>query len=157
MFGIRNLSKLKQYLTKSNSTVTVSLHTLSNRFIISHVKDTQTTCNAYRFFMCSAVKHTGKSSSTSNQTPNIGEYDTLTEYHAYDMIHKLSENDRASLLKALNKYNSDRIKSKFQGNFLVCLIWYINYAECLKILSFISFCYVDVNMLHGYIVKMFIK
>lgn len=119
MFGIQNLSKLRQYLPKSvlivarnNSHVTVSLQTQSNHSVISHVKK----CNAYRFFMSSAMKYTGK---TSNQTPNIGEYDTLTEYHAYDMIHKLSENDRASLLKALNKYNSDKIKSKFQGNSLV--------------------------------------
>lgn len=127
MFGIRNLSKLRSYLPKSNlivatinSHVTVSFQTLSNHSVISHVKNIQITCNTYRFYMSSAIKHTGKS---SNQTPNIGEYDTLTEYHAYDMIHKLSENDRASLLKALNKYNSDKIKSKFQGNYLVYLLW----------------------------------
>lgn len=115
MFGIRNFV-CRPYLPKSNlivstinSHVTVPLQTLSDHSDISHVKNIQTTAKNY----------TGKSSS---QTPNIGEYDTLTEYHAYDMIHKLSENDRASLLKALNKYNSDKIKSKFQGNFLVCLL-----------------------------------
>lgn len=123
MFGIRNCSKLLQHWTKLNSTVTVInphvtalFQTLPNHTVINHVKDTQTSCTSYRFFMCSAVKHTGKSSSTSNKTPNIGEYDTLSEFQAYDMIHKLSNNDRASLLKALNKYNSDKIKSKFQGN-----------------------------------------
>lgn len=126
MFGIRNLSKLTQQLIKTNSTiaainsthVTVSLQTLSNQSLISHVKDTQTTCISYRLFTHSTVKHTEKSSTNAtHQTPNIGEYDTLTEYHAYDMIHKLSDNDRASLSKALNKYDSDKIKSKFQGKF----------------------------------------
>lgn len=116
MFGIRHLSRLQQYLTKSNSKVTASLQTLSNRSVISHVKDTQITCISCRFLTCSPEKFSGKSTSASKQTPNIGEYDTLTEYHAYDMIHKLSDNDRASLLKALSKYNSDKVKSKFQGN-----------------------------------------
>lgn len=111
MFGI---SRLRQYLP-------ASLQTLCNRFVISHVKDTQITCISCRFFTCSPEKFSGKSTSSSNQTPNIGEYDTLTEYHAYDMIHKLSDNDRASLLKALSKYNSDKIKSKFQGNFFSAL------------------------------------
>lgn len=135
MIGLRSLLNLTQSLPKCSSTVTainshitVSLQTLSNRFVIS-TKDTQTTYISCRFFMCSVVKQTGKSSPTSNHTPNIGEYDTLTEYHAYDMIHKLSENDRASLLKALNKFNSDKIKSKFQGNFSVCLLSCIAYLK----------------------------
>lgn len=54
--------------------------------------------------------------STQNQPPNIGDFDTLTEYQAYDMIHKLSEKDRVSLSKALSKFDSEKTKSKFQGN-----------------------------------------
>lgn len=50
--------------------------------------------------------------SASEQTPKVGE---LTEYHAFDMIHKLSDNDRKSLSKALSRYDSEKTKSKFQG------------------------------------------
>lgn len=50
----------------------------------------------------------------SDQTANVGE---LTEYSAYDMIHKLSDNDRKSLSKALSRFDSEKTKSKFQGEF----------------------------------------
>lgn len=53
--------------------------------------------------------------SNAKTTSNIGEYDTLTEYQAYDMIHKLSDSDRTSLSSALNKFDSEKIKSKLQG------------------------------------------
>lgn len=86
--------------------------------VISHVKDTaHTTGVSYRYLTSSAAHNGEKSSSAADQTRSIGEYDTLTEYHAYDMIHKLSDNDRASLSKALNRYGSEKVKSKLQGNF----------------------------------------
>lgn len=126
MFGMRNLLKLTSHVTKSNFTginthEPILLQTLSNHSVISRMKDTHAICISHRLIMCSAsaAKHSDESSSATHPTPNIGEYDTLTEYHAYDMIHKLSDNDRASLLKALNKYNSDKIKTKFQGEFSV--------------------------------------
>lgn len=122
MFKIRNLPKLAQHLNKFNSafyftSINPCTHPLlngKNGSVISKAIDTQTTCIAYRFISYSFTKHSDKSSA-SNQTQNIGDYDTLTEYNAYDMIHKLSDNERASLSKALSKYNSDKTKSKFQG------------------------------------------
>lgn len=66
---------------------------------------------SYRFFMHSSIKYV-EQSSASDQTAKIGE---LTEFQAYDMIHKLSDNDRKSLLNALSRYDSEKTKSKFQG------------------------------------------
>lgn len=130
MFGVRNVSMLFQkQIIKSFSTFKVISSQISispKRFsVISHVsKDTPssttttTTSISYRFLTHSAVYCTSndkKSPSTSDQTRNIGEYDTLTEYHAYDMIFKLSDNDRKALSNALNKYDSEKFKSKLQG------------------------------------------
>lgn len=111
MFKIRNLPKLAQHLNKINSasyftSINPCTHTLLNASVISKLIDKQTTCIAYRFVSYSSSNH-------SNKTQNVG--DTLTEYNAYDMIHKLSDNERVSLSKALNKYNSDKTKSKLQG------------------------------------------
>lgn len=116
MYGIKNFSKLPHILTKSNSAATVIEPYIGIQTILP--------CIPSRFITNSIAKCcTDKSPSASNTTPNIGGYDTLTEYHAYDMIHRLSDNDRASLSKALSKYNSDKIKSKFQGKFLVYTIY----------------------------------
>lgn len=124
MFGIHSLPKLLNHFKKSNSTlsvihshiVVVSPRRFSNISVISHVNHTANTASIFsRYLTHSAVAHCNVK--PTNQTQNIGEYDTLTEYHAYDMIHKLSDNDRKSLSKALNKYESEKIKSKFQGNF----------------------------------------
>lgn len=43
--------------------------------------------------------------------------ESLTDYQAYDMVHKLTDGDRAALTKALNQFESNKIKSKFQGEF----------------------------------------
>lgn len=40
---------------------------------------------------------------------------TLTDVQAYDMIHQLDDAERAALTKAINQYESNKIKSKFQG------------------------------------------
>lgn len=40
---------------------------------------------------------------------------SLSQYQAYDMIHKLTEQERESLKNALNQYESDIVRSKFQG------------------------------------------
>lgn len=40
---------------------------------------------------------------------------SLSQYQAYDMIHKLTAHERQSLKNALNQYESDQVKSKFQG------------------------------------------
>lgn len=40
---------------------------------------------------------------------------TLTDVQAYDMIHQLSDAERAAVTKAINQYESNKIKSKFQG------------------------------------------
>lgn len=47
----------------------------------------------------------------SDQTAKVGE---LTEYHAYDMIHKLTDNDRKALSTALSRYDSEKTKSQYQ-------------------------------------------
>lgn len=49
--------------------------------------------------------------STKSNDNNV----TLTDYQAFDMIHKLTDEDRGALTKALNQYESNKIKSKFQG------------------------------------------
>lgn len=111
-----SLQNIPKFSTVIKSYITKSERTLFNNPIISRTQDTQTTWSSYRFLTHSTANHSEK---LSSETPRIGEYDTLTEYHAYDMIHKLSDNDRASLSKALSKYDSEKIKSKFQGNFPV--------------------------------------
>lgn len=128
MFGVQKLPILLKHSSKRystlpfkniNSHIAVSL-LRRNVSVISHVKDTaHTTGISYRYLTNSAVHYGEKSSSAADQTRSIGEYDTLTEYHAYDMIHKLSDNDRASLSKALNRYGSEKVKSKLQGNFSI--------------------------------------
>lgn len=40
---------------------------------------------------------------------------SLSQYQAYDMIHKLTDQERTSLKNALNQYESDIVKSKLQG------------------------------------------
>lgn len=40
---------------------------------------------------------------------------SLSQYQAYDMIHKLTDQERGSLKNALNQYESDIVKTKFQG------------------------------------------
>lgn len=112
---LRNFPNLKQYIPKYYSTFRViSSH---NKFlkcsIISHVNQS---CGSRRSVMISAANH------NDQESTKIGEYDTLTEYHAYDMIHKLSDNDRAFLSKALSRYNSEKTKSKFQGTFLFAIV-----------------------------------
>lgn len=76
---------------------------------------TATSNGSSRFFMHSAVKYVGQPpDSDQDHTAKIGE---LTEFQAYDMIHKLSDNDRKSLSNALSRYDSEKTKSKFQGKF----------------------------------------
>lgn len=116
MLRIRNLLNLAQHSSKINSAFTeISPCT----HLISQLLDIQTTCIPYRCLSRSSI-YNGEKSST-NQT-----HHTLTEYNAYDMIANLSDNERASLSKALSTYNSDKIKSKFQGKF-----WQT--SACLKI------------------------
>lgn len=69
-----------------------------------------TSCGSYRSFTRSAIQFM-EQPPASDQTPKIGE---LTEYHAYDMIHKLSDNDRKALSNALSRYDSEKTKSQFQ-------------------------------------------
>lgn len=78
---------------------------------ISHVTDTiDTSCGCYRSFTHSSIKFM-EQPPASDQTAKTGE---LTEYHAYDMIHKLSDNDRKALSTALSRYDSEKTKSQFQ-------------------------------------------
>lgn len=118
MFVIRNLVKYHSTVTKLIAYAPVEVLTSQN--VIIHLKIPP---NSYRFFtqksttnnQINETKSTETKTANTNPTSNIGEYDTLTEYQAYDMIHKLSDNDRLSLSKALNNYESDKIKTKFQG------------------------------------------
>lgn len=99
-----------------------------NRSVISHVRaiplchrTISHTTTKTAPSTTTATPATGTTNTNENdenpakKTTNIGEYDTLTEYQAYDMIHKLSDSDRVSLSSALNKFDSELIKSKFQG------------------------------------------
>lgn len=108
MFVIRNLVK---YHSATKSIACAPVEVLTSQNVIINLKIPP---NFYRFFTQKSTSNETKIANT-NPTSNIGEYDTLTEYQAYDMIHKLSDNDRLSLSKALNNYESDKIKSKFQG------------------------------------------
>lgn len=72
---------------------------------------TYTSSGSYRWFTQSSVNYIDQTPA-SDSTPKIGE---LTEYHAFDMIHKLSDNDRKVLSKALSRYDSEKTKSKLQG------------------------------------------
>lgn len=117
-------------MTVTKCTAHVLTKPLASRNVISHVRliplchrtiTYTTTSTAATTTTTSATGTTNTSDddtdtrSNTKATSNIGEYDTLTEYQAYDMIHKLSDNDRTSLLGALNKYGSEKIKSKLQG------------------------------------------
>lgn len=94
--------------TQKLSSATNQVHTIDSPFQ-----------GSYRFFTHSSVKFIEQSSTpASDQATKTGE---LTEYHAFDMIHKLSDNDRKSLSKALSRYDSEKTKSKFQGNYTVTL------------------------------------
>lgn len=126
MFVARNL--FRQQLTVTKCMAHVPILILPNQSAISHVRTiplchrtiTHTTTNTAPSTTTS-TSTTGTADTNENDknpaknTTNIGEYNTLTEYQAYDMIHKLSDNDRASLSSALNKFDSELIKSKFQG------------------------------------------
>lgn len=106
MLAIRKLPLSIRYCTKFQSTIVLSPHTTRIQkycSVINQNKNIQTTCMSYRSIMRLAAN---KSDQSTSQT------DTLTEDQAYDMIHKLSDNDRASLSKALNSFEK---KSKFQG------------------------------------------
>lgn len=120
MLRIRNLLNLAQHSSRINCAfpeISPCALTLLNGSFISQLIGIQTTFIPYRFSSFSTNNNNDKSSS-ANQTQSIGDYHTLTEYNAYNMIANLSDNERASLSKALSKYNSDKIKSKFQGKFL---------------------------------------
>lgn len=129
MYSYRNLSVLPRSFIKCYSTIThncpYAAATTSfqhQKLICHHQKYIQSTVVPYRYLTQSPVRFdnaatTTKTTAKSSKDPqsNVGEYDTLTEYQAYDMIYKLSDNDRGAITKALSKYESDKIKSKFQG------------------------------------------
>lgn len=46
---------------------------------------------------------------------------TLTDVQAYDMIHQLSDAERAAVTKAINQYESHKNKSNFQGEKQKCI------------------------------------
>lgn len=140
MIGIRNLSRF----TLFNSTVPFACaHSSANAWkllsrqsvICQHNDNNNVVKNIripYRFITQSTTHIRNKSTTKSPESntisenhstaPSIGEYDTLTEYHAYDILVKLSDNDRNALKTALSKYDSDQIKSRFQGNLkLTCV------------------------------------
>lgn len=53
--------------------------------------------------------------------------EVISDYQAYDMVYKLTDKERASLKKALNQYESDQVKSKFQGKYIYC--WNLQFAS----------------------------
>lgn len=93
---------------------------------ISHTTHTiDTSCGCYRSFTHSSIKFV-EQPSTPDQTAKIGE---LTEYHAYDMIHKLSDNDRKALSTALSRYDSEKIKSQFQMKLAAASNWRLKFGR----------------------------
>lgn len=106
---------LSKFYTGIGKNYSCSVETQKLLSVISNkTHATHTSCGNYRFFMHSSALHIEQPSNT-DQPPKIGE---LTEYHAYDMIHKLSDNDRKSLSRALSRYDSEKTKSKFQGEII---------------------------------------
>lgn len=55
------------------------------------------------------------STAANDASKLTGDGTTLTDVQAYDMIHQLSDAERAAVTKAINQYESNKIKSKFQG------------------------------------------
>lgn len=132
MFVLRNL--IKHQLTVTKCLAHTSIEVFTSQSVISHVKTIPLLCHRTitqtTTLLTPATTTTTPSTGTTNLNDNvtntkgatdIGENDTLTEYQAYDMIHKLSDNERVSLSSALNKYDSEKIKSKFQGMRCECV------------------------------------
>lgn len=94
---------------------------------ISHATqniDTYTSCGSYRSFTHSSVKF-NEQPPASDQAGKIGE---LTEYHAYDMVHKLSDNDRKALSNALSRFDAEKTKSQFKEK-LAASNWRLKFAR----------------------------
>lgn len=117
----KNFIKFYSTVTCNRSHLVACIQSFQNQNVICHhQKYADMYVVPYRCLTRSIVRldnaAAATTKSTQNQPPNIGDFDTLTEYQAYDMIHKLSEKDRVSLSKALSKFDSEKTKSKFQGN-----------------------------------------
>lgn len=104
MITIRKVQPSLHFLTKFHSSFAISSYIPKHLSVISKEKNTHITCIPVRSLMHLAPNKSDQSTSSVS--------DTLTEYNAYDMIHKLSENDRDCLSKALSSFEK---KSKFQG------------------------------------------
>lgn len=122
MFVVRNL--IKQQLTVTKCFVHAPVEVFASHSVISHVRAipllchrtiTQTTTQFAPATPVTGATNINENVSNTTDASDTGDSDTLTEYQAYDMIHKLNDNERASLSSALNKYDSEKIKSKFQG------------------------------------------
>lgn len=126
MFVLRNL--IRQQLSVTKCVAHTPIDIFSSHSVIGHVKTIQLLCHRTitqtTASSAPATTTTRLAAGTTNTNENVTntksasdtvDSDTLTEYQAYDMIHKLSDNERASLSSAINKYDSEKIKSKFQG------------------------------------------
>lgn len=104
MITIQKLRPSLHLFTKFHSTFSISSNIPKHLSVVSKEKNTQTSCVPVRSLMHFTSNKNDQSMSSVS--------DTLTEYNAYDMIHKLSENDRECLSKALSSFER---KTKFQG------------------------------------------
>lgn len=91
--------------------------------LLSRLLKLHSRIGSYRFFSHSSIKFT-EQSSASDQTAKVGEL----IHDWYDMIYKLSDNDRKALATALTQYDSEKTKSKFEGK-LAASNWRLKFGR----------------------------
>lgn len=118
MITHRNACNLSRYLRKSLIPMCQPL-SFSTAISISLPHDDlicQTRTIHLHNQMLSSMPLTRSLSTTGNDASKpTTNSNALTDVQAFDMIHQLSDADRAALTKAINQYESNKIKTKFQG------------------------------------------
>lgn len=56
-----------------------------------------------------------KYESTIEGKNNLQTSASISKYQVYEMVHKLTDDERLSLKQALNQYESDEVKAKLEG------------------------------------------
>lgn len=122
MIAYRNACILSRYLCKPYPSIVSSTyyhHTTAIRHSAlcnrSDSRQTQTTHLRQRNIRLS-VPLTRSIATTKDDTSKLSSNgSTLSDVQAYDMIHQLNDAERATLTKAIKQYESNKTKSKLQG------------------------------------------
>lgn len=125
MIKYRNAYTLSRYLCKSFSPILqTSCTSMISNFPLCDVDSSmcQTRTihlhkpNALSVPLTRSLTTTSTNASSDDNANKITtDGTTLTDVQAYDMIHQLSDAERAAVTKAINQYESNKIKSQFQG------------------------------------------